>query len=152
MIVFSRATTAHTAAIMGVMAQAFDARFGERWNEGQLGAALIAEDRVGEIAVANDVAIGFSLARHAADEAELLLVAVAPAWRRRGVGEMLISRAVAQVRARGAATIFLEVRDANDAAGALYAKQGFEAVGRRKGYYGGIDRKRYDAITMRRCL
>jgi ribosomal-protein-alanine N-acetyltransferase len=152
MIVFARAGTAHTPAILTVMERAFDARFGERWNAGQVNAALLAGDRVGEIAFGDGAPIGFSLARYAAEEAELLLVAVVPQWQRRGIARMLISRAIDEVRARGAATIFLEVRDGNDAAGALYASQGFEGVGRRKGYYSGTERRRHDAITMRRCL
>jgi len=150
MIAFARATTAHTPAILAVIEAAFDPAFGEMWNAGQVTGALTSNDRVGEVALHCGQVIGFSLARYAAEEAELLLVAVAPTWRRQGVGAALIARAVEQVRRLGAETIFLEVREANDAAFALYAGQGFEAVGRRKGYYGGSDRRRHDAITMRR--
>ena len=138
--------------MVAVVADAFDPRFGEGWNEQQIVGALASADRVGEVALADERVIGFSLARHAADEAELLLVAVARAWQRRGIAASLLARATEDVRNRGAATMFLEVRDANTPAAALYRALGFEAVGRRKGYYGGNDRHRHDAITMRRTL
>jgi len=152
MIAFARASSAHHAAIMRVVATAFDPRFGEGWNAGQITNALISNDRVGEVAIQEGKIVGFSLSRYAANEAELLLVAVLPEWRRRGVGATLISRAIAEVERRGADAIFLEVRDANHAASALYRAQGFAPVGRRKAYYVGQDQRRYDAITMRRCL
>lgn len=152
MIVFVRATPAHQAGMMEVVAAAFDARFGEGWNAGQITSALAASDRVGEVAIEDTRIIGFSLARYAAKEAELLLVAVLPECRRRGVAAMLISRAISEVGRRGADAIFLEVRDANHAASALYRAQGFAPVGRRRAYYAGKDQRRYDAITMRRCL
>ncbi len=152
MIAFVRATDAHLPGIMGVIAQAFDAGFGELWNEDQVIGALGHPDRVGEVVLADAIVIAFSIARYAAEEGELLLVAVSPSWRRRGIGAALIDNVLDQVRARGGATMFLEVRDANDAAGALYRARGFEAVGRRKGYYAGRDQRRHDAITMRRCL
>ncbi len=152
MIAFARATPAHTSAILVVIEASFDPRFGEIWNNAQVAGALASDDRVGEVALNNGQVVGFSLARYAAEEAELLLVAVAPTWRRRGLAATLIARAIEQVRLLGAATIFLEVRDANTAAGSLYASHGFQAVGRRKGYYAGADKRRHDAITMRRCL
>ncbi len=151
-MIFARATTAHAASILAVIEATFDPSFGEMWNAAQVTGALTSSDRVGEVAIVDGEVVGFSLARYAAEEAELLLVAVRPSWRRQRVGAALISRAIEEVRARGAETIFLEVRETNDAAGILYAGQGFEAVGRRKGYYAGADRKRHDAITMRRRL
>ena len=152
MIAFVRATAPHLPGIMAVIGQAFDPDFGELWNEAQVTSVLGSPDGVGEVALIDCRVIAFSLARCAAEEAELLLVAVAPGWQRRGIAAALIARAIEQVRAQGGATMFLEVRDANKAAGALYRAQGFEAVGRRKGYYGGSDQRRHDAITMRRCL
>lgn len=152
MIDYKAAMPAHQGGIMAVMEAAFDRRFGEGWNAAQIAAALAVQDRVGEVALADGCIIGFSLARCVAEEAELLLVAVQPEWRKRGVGAQLISRAIDEVRERGADTIFLEVRDANHAASALYRAQGFAPVGRRKAYYAGQDQRRHDAITMRLCL
>ena len=78
---------------------------------------------------------GLLLARLAADQAEILTLAVAPPARRRGVGMELLRKAAAEAAARGGATLFLEVSAGNAAARALYAAAGFRQVGRRGAYY-----------------
>lgn len=95
---------------------------------GPLSLGLIAESRRGEIA-------GYLFARVVADEAEILNLAVAPARRRSGIGRELLARALADLAARGARTVFLEVRASNDGAMALYQSQGFRPLGRRRAYY-----------------
>lgn len=90
---------------------------------------------------------GFILARVAADEAEILTLAVVPEARRQGVGGALLAEAMAGAVARGAGAMFLEVSDRNAAARALYAGAGFEEVGRRKRYYG----DGADALVLSRC-
>lgn len=80
-------------------------------------------------------AAGFALIRTAADEAELLTLAVAPGARGRGHGQQLLEAAMAAARAAGAQTLLLEVADDNDAARALYAAAGLAERGRRRGYY-----------------
>jgi ribosomal-protein-alanine N-acetyltransferase len=91
---------------------------------------------------------GFVLLRVAADEAEILTLAVVPAARRRGHGAALLAAAMAGAAARGAAAMFLEVSDRNAAARALYAEAGFEEVGRRRRYYA----DGADALVLRRGL
>lgn len=92
----------------------------------------------------NGVVAGFLVMRATApDEAEILNLAVAPAWRRRGLARLLLERvAFAQPRA-----LFLEVRESNSTARALYAAMGFAECGRRPGYYREPDEA---AIVMRR--
>ena len=75
------------------------------------------------------------LARRAADEAEILTIAVAPEARRRGAARAMLRAAIAEATARGAATLFLEVSSANSVARALYESEGFGQVGKRRGYY-----------------
>jgi len=86
---------------------------------------------------------GFVLARTAGDEAEILTLAVAPAARGQGLGRALLQATIAQARAMGAQSLFLEVGADNPQALALYAGLGFTKVGTRKGYYatpsGGTD-------------
>jgi ribosomal-protein-alanine N-acetyltransferase len=91
---------------------------------------------------------GFILARTAADEAEILTLAVVPAARRRGLGGTLLAGAMVAARGRGATAMFLEMAEGNAAARALYASGGFTLIGRRKRYYsdGG------DALVLRRHL
>ena len=91
---------------------------------------------------------GFLLARLAADEAEILTLAVIPAARRAGLGRALVEGACAFAGAQGARAMFLEVGEDNAAALALYAAAGFERVGGRRGYYG----PGRDAAVLRRAL
>lgn len=78
---------------------------------------------------------GFVIARMAADEAEILTVAVDISERRQGLGRRLMEAAAARAHALGAVSLFLEVADDNLPAIALYEALGFVAVGLRPGYY-----------------
>ncbi|MBW8268375.1 GNAT family N-acetyltransferase [Caldovatus aquaticus] len=78
---------------------------------------------------------GFVLARVAAEEAEILTLAVLPERRGAGIGTALLRGAATVAAARGARTLFLEVSEANAAARALYAAAGFTGRGRRPRYY-----------------
>jgi ribosomal-protein-alanine N-acetyltransferase len=70
-----------------------------------------------------------------ADEMHLLNLAVHPAQRRRGIARSLLTAALDQSRAHGAAVVWLEVRPSNTAALTLYHSFGFEEIGVRPGYY-----------------
>lgn len=89
---------------------------------------------------------GYVIALDAADEGEILNLAVAPDGRRRGLGRALVEEVLAELSERGARNIYLEVRESNAAARALYAAHGFREVGRRPGYY---RRPVEDAIVLR---
>mgnify|MGYP002655279198 CR=1 FL=1 len=91
---------------------------------------------------------GFVLARVAADEAEILTLAVIPAARRQGHAGALLAGAMAGALLRGAGTMFLEVSDRNGAARGLYARAGFTEAGRRRRYYADGS----DALVLRRTL
>jgi len=91
---------------------------------------------------------GFILARVAADEAEVLTLAVAPAARRQGLGRGLLEAALELAAAAGARQIFLEVSVGNEAARALYAAAGFAEIGRRRRYYADGS----DALVLSRRL
>jgi ribosomal-protein-alanine N-acetyltransferase len=95
--------------------------------------------------------VGFSLFRTVADEAELLLLAVAPDHQHRGIGRLLLEQFVEQARAAGARRVHLEVRDGNPAV-ELYRSAGFRPAGRRPNYYRGSDGRQYDAITLAHSL
>jgi [ribosomal protein S18]-alanine N-acetyltransferase len=91
---------------------------------------------------------GFSLLRMAADECEVLSLAVAPEQRGGGVGGLLFDAAIAQASAAGAAKLFLEVAEDNDIARNLYASRGLVPVGRRPNYYLRRDGTKAAAVTM----
>ena len=96
-------------------------------------------------------AAGFILARRAPGEEELLLVAVRPEMRGRGIGRALIERFFRNAREGGAERVFLEMRDNNPAAN-LYLACGFEPIGRRRAYYRTSTGESLDAITFGRKL
>jgi ribosomal-protein-alanine N-acetyltransferase len=146
------AVAADISAIMTVMQDAFDPRFGEAWSVSQLTGSLSIPGTWAMVAkTADGAVVGFTLTRLILDQAELLLVAVARDCRGSGCGRALLAAAAEQARSRGASEMFLEVRDGNDPALGLYAKCGFTEIGRRKNYYSGATTERFDAITMR-CL
>ena len=140
-------------AVMAVMAAAFDPAFGEAWSAAQVLGSLDTGLAWVRIARApDDAPLGFTLCRRIGPEAELLLIGVVPGARRSGVGAALLAAASADAKAHAATTMFLEVRDGNTAALALYGAAGYAVVGRRRDYYRGGDGRRIDAITLRRSF
>jgi len=83
----------------------------------------------------SQVVRGFLVAREVAGEWEIENVAVAGAARRRGLGTRLMGEFLNHVRSTGASAVFLEVRESNMAARALYEKWAFEETGHRTRYY-----------------
>lgn len=141
---------ADIAGLMTVMTGAFDPAYGEAWNHGQCLGILSLPDTWLTFAEADGAATGFALSRFLIDEAELLLLAVLPDHRRRGTAAALIDRTAGIAQARGARRLLLEVRADNPAL-ELYARTGFEQIGRRRDYYHGPGGSR-DAITLARSL
>jgi ribosomal-protein-alanine N-acetyltransferase len=105
------------------------------WPESSVKEVIATQSAVALLSEADGKIIGFLIGRQAADEAEILNLAVAQGSRRRGEGGTLLEAALEQFRARGVTRVFLEVRDSNAAALAFYGKHGFSKVGRREGYY-----------------
>jgi len=91
--------------------------------------------------------LGWAGIRIVGEEADIVTIGVVPPARRRGVAIQLLHALLEEARRRGATTAFLEVRVDNAAARQLYEREGFEVIGRRRGYY---DAGKVDAITMRR--
>lgn len=143
------ARVADLAAVMRVMDAAFDPAYGEAWSRAQLLTLFALPSARVCIAWDGETPCGFSAARVAGPESELLLLAVDPASRGRGVGALLIADWQAWAAGEGAEDYFLEMRADNDAVH-LYERSGFSECGRRKDYYRGGDGMIRDAITMRR--
>lgn len=93
--------------------------------------------------------VGYVVALVMADEGEIADVAVAPAARRRGVARRLLERVTQEMMEVGVRALYLEVRESNAAARALYESLGFAQVGRRRGYY---QHPSEDALLLRRDL
>lgn len=124
-----RASVAHAEAMAAIHALAFPPN-------GRWGAATMAQ-QLGMPGVFGWLAgpAGFVLTRVAADEAEILTLAVVPAQQRQGLGHALFQKACDQARAEGAVAILLEVAVGNAAALAMYRGAGLAEVGRRRDYY-----------------
>ena len=79
--------------------------------------------------------LGFVIVRVAADEGEILTIAVEPRQRGRGIGGKLMRAVLHRLYGDRVASLFLEVDAANEPALALYRRLGFRKVGERKAYY-----------------
>ena len=79
--------------------------------------------------------VGYIAYRIVLDEMHVILMAVAPAWRRRGIARQLLSQAMDQARAVGCIRATLEVRVSNTPALQLYYSLRFAPVGTRPKYY-----------------
>jgi ribosomal-protein-alanine N-acetyltransferase len=122
------------------------------WPQGDIEALLMARTTVADGAFGsktNDLQ-GFILCRLAADEGEILTIAVAPRKRRKGLAARLLGASIARLSALGAKSLFLEVEAENTAARALYKRFGFEVVGERKSYYRKADGTTALAYILRR--
>jgi [ribosomal protein S18]-alanine N-acetyltransferase len=105
------------------------------WTEAAVRATLAMPTTRAFVVEREGAVAGHLLAAVVLDEAEVLIVAVHPAWRRRGLGRTLLAAAVADWRGAGVSRAFLDVRADNGAARALYAAAGWSEIGRRAGYY-----------------
>lgn len=103
--------------------------------------ALVAE-RNGELG-------GYLIGRAVAEEAEILNLAVRPEERRQGLGAQLLEAGLSALAGAGAHHVWLEVRESNAAARALYHRRGFTAAGRRTRYY---KNPVEDALVLRMAL
>ena len=93
--------------------------------------------------------LGYVVALLLSDEAEIANLAVAPWGRRRGVGGLLLDRMSADLEGAGVRSLYLDVRESNAGARALYASRSFLEVGRRRGYY---RHPTEDALLLKRHL
>jgi ribosomal-protein-alanine N-acetyltransferase len=123
------------------------ASFSDPWTEEAFRSILAHPQMRIRVAERDGAVVGFSIAWIVADEAELANLAVRPEARRAGIGAALLDELLAAVDAAGPGTIFLEVREGNEAAIALYMARGFATAGRRKSYYRAPVE---DALIMRR--
>ncbi|UCC72413.1 MAG: ribosomal protein S18-alanine N-acetyltransferase [Gemmatimonadota bacterium] len=109
--------------------------FSTPWSRGSFRNLLGRDDATLWVAAIDGSVVGYAVVWYVLREAELGNLAVAPGWRRRGLGRRLLDWAVEQARERGTERIYLEVRVSNRSAQELYARRGFVPVGLRRRYY-----------------
>jgi len=126
--------------------------FDDRWSASYLRSLLSTPGSFAFVAGRKPVLAGFIVGRVAADEMEILTLAVQLERRRLGLGRALVGSAAAHAAALGARAVFLEVGKSNSTARALYTAQGFSPVGERRGYYALSSGPPEDAIILRANL
>jgi ribosomal-protein-alanine N-acetyltransferase len=126
-----RGTRADAPALVAIERRAF----ADPWSEASFRESLTAAWSFGLVAEVDDTVVGYLIAREAGGAGEILNLAVDPPRRRGGVGRTLLDAGLVVLRRRGAEEIFLEVRESNLAAQALYLAAGFRPMGQRPRYY-----------------
>jgi ribosomal-protein-alanine N-acetyltransferase len=114
--------------------------FKHKWNVDELGRMKAQEGTTFLVArraspYGTRAPLGFLILRRAADEAEVITIAVHPRQRGRGIGKKLMEDTLFRLYGERCKHLFLEVDASNEAALLLYKGLGFKEVGTRKGYY-----------------
>jgi ribosomal-protein-alanine N-acetyltransferase len=142
----SQAGPADARALAALHASSFH----RGWSEDEFERLLSDRHVVAHRATAGTALAGFILSRIVQDEAEILSIAVASAWRGRGLARQLLDINLRRLAALGARSVFLEVEEGNVSARRLYRRAGFQEVGRRERYY--APERGAAALVLRRYL
>jgi ribosomal-protein-alanine N-acetyltransferase len=134
------------------LAQIHGASFHRGWGEDEFERMLSERNTLVHRLRMGRKIIGFSVSRMAADEAEILSIAVAGTHRGRGLSNTLLLTHLGHLAGRGIRTVFLEVEENNQPARRLYQRAGFSVVGRRERYYQQSGGEALNALMMRRDL
>lgn len=121
--------------------------FGGSWTREMLMAELENPLTVLVCEYRGDLPAAFAFGRVVGDEAELFRIGTHPDHRGQGIARALLERFHGEMKERGAAVCFLEVRSRNAAAISLYEKAGYGRISVRRGYYPDDD-----AVVMRKEL
>ena len=123
--------------------------FTDPWSETSFHEALTSVWTFGLVAETGRGMAGYLIGREVAGTGEVLNLAVVPEFRRRGIAGALLEAGLAAFRRRKVDEVFLEVRESNRSAQALYLSRGFRAVGQRASYY---RNPKEDALVLRLAL
>jgi ribosomal-protein-alanine N-acetyltransferase len=151
---------------MSAVLKPLEARF-EPLQIGQLDALLSVEQRIythpwtrhnfldslkagyqAQLLLAGDELLGYFIAMKGVEEVHLLNITVAPEHQRQGWARIMLDALAIWSRAQGALWLWLEVRQSNERAIAVYDAYGFRRVGERKNYYPVSPQQREDAVVM----
>jgi [ribosomal protein S18]-alanine N-acetyltransferase len=137
-------TTAHLDQVMAIEAAAY----AFPWTRGNFIDSLAAGYPARVLLDAGGPLLGYFVAMPGFEEMHLLNITVAPAEQGRGHARFMIDAMLLLCREHAAAELWLEVRESNERARAMYVHLGFTAVGVRKGYYPAPLGHREDAVVM----
>jgi [ribosomal protein S18]-alanine N-acetyltransferase len=134
------------------LAQLHAESFHRGWGEGEFESMLTERNTLIHRLRTGTAIAGFAVSRMAADEAELLSIAVAASHRGRGLSRTLLLTHLGYLAGHGVRTVYLEVEENNQPARRLYERAGFSVTGRRERYYRQPGGEQLDALLMRRDL
>lgn len=134
------------------LAKLHGASFHRGWGEGEFEDMLSQRNTLVHRLRLRSKFIGFAVSRMAADEAEILSIAITPGQRGRGLSRQLLMTHLGHLAGRGVRTVFLEVEENNQPARRLYDRAGFTIAGRRERYYREAGGEQLNALVMRRDL
>jgi [ribosomal protein S18]-alanine N-acetyltransferase len=127
----------------------------QRWAAALFSTMLIQHNVKGFAIIADTAPVGFIITRRAADEAEILTLAIHPDNRRKGYAELLMNTFTYDQKNKGLKSTFLEVIVTNHAAITLYKKMGFNIVATRPNYYqmpAGSEKPFMDCYVMKKTI
>lgn len=151
--IICRAKDRDAAEMARLYRASFGAKGSEGWDESGF-SRLLASQGMFALAAKREGSCelwGFIMLRTAADEVEIVTIAVDPYRARQGIGRALVEEAMRAAAETGALAAFLEVAVDNEPALRLYRTSGFVAVGNRRGYYR-REAAQIDAVVMRRDI
>ena len=122
--------------------------FSEPWSEDSL-RMLTRDGAIGFVAVVDGKVAAYGGMLCVLDEGQITNIATHPQFRRRGLGAAIVRALSGYAENNGITSIFLEVRESNQAARSLYTAAGFEKIGMRKRFYRAPVE---DAVLMRRSI
>ena len=134
------------------LSQLHRASFHRGWGTDEFEQILIERNALAHRLRLGRTIIGFIVSRTAADEAEILSVAIASNQRGRGYSRELLRTHLGHLAGHGLKKVFLEVEENNRPARALYERAGFRVVGRRERYYKDASGEQLNAVVMQRDL
>jgi [ribosomal protein S18]-alanine N-acetyltransferase len=134
------------------LAELHGASFHRGWGEAEFESMLTERNTLVHRLRLGRKIVGFAVSRMAADEAEILSIAVAASHRGRGLSRDLLLTHLGHLSGRGVRTVFLEVEENNQPARRLYQWAGFGVAGRRERYYQQPGGEQLNALLMRRDL
>jgi ribosomal-protein-alanine N-acetyltransferase len=134
------------------LAELHGASFHRGWGEGEFETMLTERNTLVHRLRLGRKIIGFAVSRMAADEAEILSIAIAAGHRGHGLSRNLLLTHLGHLAGRGVRTVFLEVEENNQPARRLYQRAGFGIAGRRERYYQQPGGEHLNALLMRRDL
>ena len=121
--------------------------FHDPWSANSIARELTDPLSLWLVAMDGETLVGYVGSQTVLGESDMMNLAVRDAYRRQGIGDLLVSALEQKLKEKGGVSLMLEVRASNEPAKALYAKKGFAQVGRRPNYY---RNPREDALILRK--